>query len=107
MVSIEGWKTDTSVSQLVKWQCFCTFPIPLLLCLQRSVAKVEWSAGGPANIYRVGHKGKVMLIRQQANVSTQFRSQGAQGCIIPSATRMLLQAPRLLNPVDPIGLLSN
>ena len=29
-------------------------------CLQRSVAKVEWSSGGPANIYRVGHKGKVM-----------------------------------------------
>ena len=32
----------------------------IALYVQRSVAKVEWNAGGPANIYRVGHKGKVM-----------------------------------------------
>ena len=31
-----------------------------VLCVQRSIAKVEWSAGGTANVYRVGHMGKVM-----------------------------------------------
>ena len=65
-MAIEGWKTATSVSQ-----CFsevgsvqhCDFQVNgtnIAPYIQRSVAKVEWGAGGPANIYRVGHKGKVM-----------------------------------------------
>ena len=29
--------------------------------IQRSIARVQWSAAGE-NVYRVGHKGKVMLI---------------------------------------------
>ena len=36
--------------------------------IQRSVAKVEWSAGGPANVYRVGHKGKVMSLQVVQNI---------------------------------------
>ena len=28
---------------------------------QRSIGKVKWSAGGKSNIYRVGHKGKVII----------------------------------------------
>ena len=35
--------------------------LSIVLCDQRSIAKVVWSAGGSStNIYRVGHKGKVM-----------------------------------------------
>ena len=64
MVAIEGWKTATSVSQYLSEVCRgntkCCDSFVIAPCIQRSVAKVEWSAGGPANIYRVGHKGKVM-----------------------------------------------
>ena len=73
MVAIEGWKTATSVSQCLSKvgivvlrniviPCTCTVSLGIALYIQRSVAKVEWSAGGPANIYRVGHKGKVMSL---------------------------------------------
>ena len=33
--------------------------VPTLLCSQRSIAAVKWDSEGLANIYRVGHKGKV------------------------------------------------
>ena len=48
------------VHALVNWVVCIQDYFVIPPCIQRSVAKVKWSVGGPANIYRMGHKGKVM-----------------------------------------------
>ena len=65
-------------------------------CVQRSVAKVEWSTGGLVNIYRVGHKGKVMVQRMVFMVIKRLRYVFAVICFCLYMCRWIFAAPQLV-----------